>query len=124
MAFDYSRLTEMTQIGTADTTTTMYANPSSTTSYVRQVWFHLSTYGALNFSSSTIKMYVVPDDSTSVRSAFVTHAFFERSLATNDTYVLECGVPGIILVDQNDTLQMTHTSKTTVSYMVMGGIET
>ena len=135
MAFDYQNLKEMSAVTTAGTTHTMYANPSGTTSYVRQIWLHVGHLGLTNFSNTTITIHSVPDSATNLGKAMnPTTQFFQKSLVTGETYVIECGVPGIVFGDQNDTLQMFHTNSTngpassgggtTLQYMVMGGIET
>jgi len=64
-------------------------------------------------------MYV-PDNGAVVGKARPTQQFFARSLTTNQTYLLDCGVPGIPMQDKNDTIQMWHRSKTTVNYMISG----
>ena len=123
--FDYSALTEMSSVTTAGSTHTMYANPSSTTTFIRQIWLHASVAGLTSFSGSTVRVYLVPDTATAVAPAETpTNQFFERALVTSETYMIDCGVPGIVLADQNDTLQIIHTAQTTLTYMVMGGTET
>jgi len=122
--FDYDIIRDMTAVTTAGTTHIMYTNPSSTTSFIRQIWIHAPTGGLTDFSKATVQMYKVLDTGGSVGTARnPTNQFFERSFVTNETYILDCGIPGIILGDANDTLQMVHTSKTTFTYQVYGGYE-
>ena len=130
MAVDHKILAEMAGVTTAGTTLSIFANPAGTTTTVRQIWLHASSEGLKGFSGSTIKMWVVPDSITAVGKPCVTNQFFQRSITTNETYILDCGVPGIIMADQNDTIQMWHTNShdgaagTTIGYMIMGTVET
>ena len=121
MGFDYSRLTEITGVTTAGTTHAMYVNPSGTTSYARQILLH--AVDLTGFSASSVSLYMAPAMGGSVGYAQVTNCMFNRSLLTNETYILDLGVPGLILKNVNDSLRMVHTSKTTINYYVMGGIE-
>jgi len=123
MGFDYAPLAQGA-VGTSGGTSTIYTNPSGTTSYVRQIWLHVTADGLTNFSETSTRMMLVPDNGGVVGVARTTEAFFSRSLATNETYLLDCGVPGIVLGDTNDTLQMWHPSQTTINYIVTGGKET
>ena len=123
--FDYTILSEMASIGTSDSTTTMYTNPSSTTSFVRKIWLHVGVLGLTNFSATTVTLYNVPDTGgVAGVGENPTSQFYEKVIATSETITIDCGTPGLIMADENDTLQIMHTSQTTVSYMVYGGTET
>ena len=77
-----------------------------------------------NFSDTSVKMYAVPDSAGSLGKPSVTTQFFQKSLVTNETYLIDCGVPGIVFADTNDSIQMWHLSQTTISYAIYGGEET
>lgn len=130
MAVDHSILAEISGVTTAGTTLSIYANPAGTTTTVRQIWLHAPSDGMIGFTSSLVKLFNVPDSATSLGNPSVTNQFFQRSIATNETYILDCGVPGIILADQNDTIRIWHTNSTdgaagtTITYQIMGTVET
>lgn len=127
MAVDHSILAEISGVTTAGTTLAIFTNPSGTTSTIRQIWLHVPSEGLLNFSGTTVKLFNVPDSATNLGKPSVTNQFFQRSITSNETYILDCGVPGIILADQNDTIRMWHSNSTdgaaggtTVTYQIMG----
>ena len=117
---NYQRLAQ-SAVTTAGTTLSIYANPSNTTTYVRQIWLHATNYGCLNFSRTSLILYYSRNSAGSEKkNPNVTEAFFCRSLATNETYLLDCGVPGIVMSSKNDAIAMWHRSKTTINYIMSG----
>jgi len=124
MAFQYKQLSTLSAVTTAGTTMPIYTNPSGTSGYVRQIWLHAPIQGMTNFSKTSVSLFRVPNTAGGVGHARPTQAFFTRSLVTNETYLLDCGVPGIKFESANDTLQLWHLSQTTVNFMVTGGKET
>lgn len=120
MAVDHKILAEMSSVTGKGTTLSMFLNPAGTTTCVRQIWLHASGEGLLNFSGTCMKLFAVPDSATNLGKPTVTTQFFQRTLVTNETYILDCGVPGVIFADQNDSIQCWHLAKTTIGYMIMG----
>lgn len=131
MSVEYLQLAQ-SAVTTAGTTVPIFTNPSSgTTTCVRQIWLHVGNYGCTGFSETSCLLFVVPDSAGSLGRARPTEQFFARSMATGETYLLDCGVPGIILTDVNDTIQMWHLNSTngtgagtTINYIVSGTSET
>ena len=124
MAFNYRRLSSVSFVGTKGTTDTIYTNPAGVTSYVRQIWFHVPAMGLATRSGTSLKLFFVPQQGAAARSAQVTSQIFARSsLTSNETYLLDCGVPGLMLTNQYDLLKLWHRSKTTITYTIMGGAE-
>jgi len=129
-AYDHKILAEMSGVTTAGTTIAIFQNGSGVTSFVRQIWLHVPYDGCLDYSETSVKLFAVPDSATALGKPCVTNQFFTKSLVTNETFIIDCGVPGIIFGDQNDSIQIWHLNSgdvagggTTIGYMVMGGEE-
>ena len=112
MAFDYAKLTAITTIPSS--VATVYTNPSSTTSYIRQIIIHNG-----NTSVETIKLYNVP----AAGSVGDLTKFYEEEMPVNGTTIIDSGVPGIILDTQNDSLQAVTDTALKVTIQIMGGTE-
>ena len=116
MAFDYSRLTEITTIAT--TAASVYTNPSSTVSYARQIIIHNG-----NTTAEEVILYNVPDNAAAVGTAGELNVFYKESMIAGATTILDFGAPGIILVDTNDTIQAVTDTVSKVTIQIMGGKE-
>ena len=116
MAFAYSRLAEITTI--ADTAGALITNAASTTSYVRLIVLHNA-----NTSAETVILYNVPDNAAAVGTAAITNKFFEQSMDANETRILEFAAPGILLDDENDTIQGVTDTASKVTFQAYGGAE-
>ena len=121
MAFAYSRLTEITTIAAA--AGALYANPASTTTYIRSIIIH-NTHTA----AEDVILYNVPDgagvpDPTEVGTAGATNQFFKKSMQPNDIVMLEFPAPGLILEDENDTIQGVTDTASKVTIQIMGATE-
>ena len=116
MAFDYSRLTEITTI--AASAAAVLTNGASTTTYIRLIVIHNA-----NTSSETVKLYNVPDSSGEVGTAGVTNKFYEETLDANDTRLIEFAAPGVILESENDTIQAVTDTASKVTIQIYGGAE-
>jgi len=116
MAFDYSRLTEITTI--AVSAASVYANPADTKSYVRQLILHNG-----NTTNEDVILYNVPDNAAAVGTAGATNIFYKENMAANDTTILDFGAPGIILEDTNDTIQAVTDTASKVTIQIYGGVE-
>lgn len=116
MAFTYSRLTEITTI--SDSAASVYSNPSSTTSYLRQILLH-------NTSSSeeTVELWVVPDSGGLEGTAADANKIYEETLPSGATRMIEFAPPGYILEDENETLQAAASTASVVTISVMGAVE-
>ena len=116
MAFTYSQLTPITTIPSS--AGAVYTNPSAKTTYVRTIVIHNT-----NTSAETVTLYNVPDDTGAVGTAGVTNQFYKQELAADSTVLLEFAVPGIMLVDTNDTIQSSTTTANKVTIQITGGTE-
>ena len=116
MAFDYARLTEITTI--ADSVGVVYTNPADTTTYVRLIVIHNG-----NSSTEDVLLYNVPDNAAAVGTAGDTNVFYAETIAVNGTTIIDLGSPGIILTDENDTIQADTETASKVTIQIMGGIE-
>jgi hypothetical protein len=116
MAFTYSRLTEISQI--AASAASVYANPSSKTTYIRSITLHNA-----NSSAETVVLYNVPDSSGSAGTAAIGNQFYKASVAAESTVIIEFATPGIILEDTNDTIQASTTTANKVTIQIMGATE-
>jgi hypothetical protein len=116
MAFAYARLTEITTI--ADSAGALYTNAASTTTYIRSITIHNA-----NTAAEDVLLYNVPDNAAAVGTPAVTNKFFEKSMAPNDTVVLEWVAPGLILTTVNDTIQGVTDTASKVTFQMMGATE-
>ena len=116
MAFAYARLAEITTI--SDSAASVYANPSSTTSYVRLIVLHNT-----NTTAETVILYNVPDNAAAVGTAADANTFYEKALSPNETITIELTTPGIVMTDENDTIQAVTDTASVVTVQIYGGTE-
>lgn len=116
MAFDYQRLTEITTLPSA--AGVVYTKSSGTKAYVRLIVLHNS-----NTISEAVKLYVVPDSAGSVGTPGVTNEIYSESLAAGDTRIIEFATPGLLLLDNNETIQGVTTTASKVTITITGGLE-
>lgn len=117
MSFDYSRLTEIEYI--AGAAASHYTNPSSTISYARIIILHNT-----DTVNQTVTLYNVPDNAGSVGTAGVTNQFFTQTLTAGTTLWIPIEIPGLILEDENDSIQAVCGTADKVTIQIYGGIET
>ncbi len=121
MAFAYSRLTEITTIGTS--AAAVLTNASGNTTYVRLIVIHNG-----NTSAEAVKLYNVPDSSGSVGTAAAANLFHQGDgtggdLSAGATIQLEYAAPGLILTDANDTIQAVTDTADKVTIQIFGAVE-
>jgi hypothetical protein len=121
MAFAYSPLLDaaaeiITTIATS--AGAVYTNPAATTSYVRCITIH-NTYT----SAEAVSLYLVPDNAGAVGTAGNANKFFYESVPANDTRIIEFPAPGLMLVDENDTIQASTTTASRVTISITGATE-
>ena len=116
MSFEYKRLTEITTLD--DTVGVIFSNPAGKQSYVRMISLHNA-----NSQNEIVKLYNVPDTAGSVGSAADTNKIFERVFAANESLIIEYPVPGMILADENDTIQGGTDTVSKVTIEITGGQE-
>lgn len=124
MAFDWKLLSEITTI--ANAAAAVYTNPANTTTYVRAIMVRNT-----NTAAEDVKLYNVPDNAGAVGVAAAANELavpkspgFEN-LAMNDEWewYAPAGHPGIILEDENDTIQAVTTTAAKVTIQLFGGTE-
>ena len=117
MAFDYDVLVE---ISTLDSSiqTIFTQTPDPAKSFIRTIILHNS-----NISSERVQIYKVPVTSGMIGSADDTNKFIDTTLEPGATMLFEFASPGIIIKNENDTIQAIATSSGTITIQVYGGVE-
>lgn len=120
MAFAYAKLAEAVHLDVVATdAVTIVANPVSTTTYIRCIIIH-----NVNTTTEAVTLYLVPDSAGSEGAdSETTNRFYKEDLPAGSTRILEFPVPGLVLTDQNDTLQGACTTHEKVLVWVYGGQE-
>jgi len=120
MAFGYLRLADAVHLDVTGTdAVTIYANPSGKTTYIRSIIIH-----NVNTTTETVTLYIVADNASSEGAdSDTTNRFYKEDLPAGSTRILEFPAPGIMLVDQNDTLQGACTTHEKVLVWAYGGQE-
>ena len=120
MAFALKHLKEAGYLPTAvGSGNDLYANPASTKTYVRLIILHNT-----NSTTETVTLYCqVPDNAGARQNATATQTTHKLSLAANETVCLEFPGGGIILEDQNETVQGITTTASKVTVSIFGGTE-
>lgn len=77
----------------------LYANPSSTVTYVKSIHFFNS-----NSSSEAVEVYIVPDSTGSLGTADDSNIANKFTLPANDAYTWVVEGIGIVLTDTNDAI--------------------
>ncbi|MDY6827232.1 MAG: hypothetical protein SVV67_08715 [Bacillota bacterium] len=116
MAFAYSILTEITTIAAA--TAAVYTNPAGTKAYIRTIILYNG-----NTTTETVMLWNVPDNTGAVGTAGATNKFYEQEIAPNQTVFIEFAAPGLILEDENDTIQADADTASKVTIQIMGATE-
>ena len=112
MAFDYAMLTNVRPIYAVSSS--IYTNPSSTTSYIRTIFFHVVTS-----SMQTISLWNLASGTTVSSS----NKIFQYTLSGSNSFMLELGIPGIILTNESASIWATTTDNNGTNVMIMGGKE-
>ncbi len=115
MAFDYSRLVEITTI--ANAAAAVYDHASGT-AYGRLIIIHNG-----NTTVEVVKLYMVPNNAGAVGTAGATNIFFNQNVGVNETIFIEAKEPGLMFVDIHDSLQAVTTTASKVTIQVYGGAE-
>ena len=117
MALALARLTEITTV--ASSAGSVFANPASTTTYVRLIVLHNT-----NSTAETVAVWNVPDNAGSAGTAADANRVLYLSLAAADTVLFEFPGPGLVLEDENDTIQAATTTASKVTIQIHGAQET
>lgn len=105
----------------ANATTTVYANPSATTTYVRSMLVHNRD----DLNSVTIALHMVQNSSGVVGSVSNNNQIFRLTLQPYDTYFVELAFP-VTLTAANDSIRLVNfntTSGDDVNVLLLGDKE-
>ena len=114
--FSYSRLLEITTI--ANSVGAVFTNPASQITYIRNIILHNA-----NTATEVVTLWNVPDSGGSAGTAGDTNKFFKKTLAVDETVILEFPAPGIVLENTNDTIQADCDTASKVTIQMYGGKE-
>jgi len=84
----------------SDSMTTLYTNPSSTKTYVTQIYLH-----NIHTSAVVVTIHKVPDNGGSAGTAGDANKVWNVSLSSGETVLLEYEKLGLHMFDQGDTIQ-------------------
>ena len=112
--FEYSILTEIATM--SNVATAVYTNPLNIYAGIRLIVLHNTSATA-----ETIVLNNVPADAGSAGSAAAANQFMKYEMMGNETIFIEFPVPGLLLKNQNDTIQGHSTTSGAVTIQVMGG---
>jgi hypothetical protein len=116
MAFAYSKLAEAVALQAAGSD---IIDSASGTKYIKIIVIH-----NVNTAAEAVSLYLVPDSGGSKGSLSDTaNRFYYETLPAGATRILEIAPPGLMLVDNHDSLQGKTTVNSKVLVWVYGGSE-
>lgn len=115
MSLQHNKLADIAYV--ASSAGSVYANPAATKSYIRGIVLFNG-----NTTTETVKLYNVPDSSTSLGTAGVSNQFAEYSVLAKETLIVPFPAP-IVLSDQNDSIQAVTTTASKVTIQLQGSID-
>ena len=104
-----------------NSTTTVYANPASTVTYVRSLLIH----NVATVNQVTLSVHVIANSGGAVGSTADSNRVFRLTLEPLDTYFTELAFP-IILTGTNDSIRVVNSNTTagdTLTVMLLGDKE-
>lgn len=116
MAFDYLRLKEVGWLPVS--AGSLVVNPAGQRTYVRSIV--LFNAGS---TQQTVALHCVPDDNGALGSAGPSNQFYEETLEGKETRLVEFAPPGLVLEDENDSIQGLADTAETVTVQIYGGRE-
>lgn len=119
MAYDWARLCEITTL--AATATTYYTHDTGTglvKSYVKLIILH-NTSG----SDVLVNLWIVPDNGGAVGTAADANQIYEQLVPANRTVDINFEQPGILMIDDNETVQGMAGTASVVTIQIMGAQE-
>jgi len=115
MALLKSKLIEVLQI--SSTVGSVYSNPSSTKTFIKSVLIFNS-----HSDNVLLKIYNVPDSSTSLGTAAITNQIIEKDLLSKETFEWVLSYP-LTLTDQNDSIQAVASVNNVLNIQIYGDKE-
>ena len=96
----------------------IFSNPVNKKSYIKGIVIHNG-----HSSSEDVFIYRVPDNAGAVGTAATTNEIFNQTLSAGQDYYLEFPDRGLILEDENDTIQGKTDTVSVVTIQITGGQE-
>jgi hypothetical protein len=115
--FDYTRITEITRLGNEEYPSVLVTNTTGK-KYIRNVIIH-NTYS----TDVIIWLFNVSNETGSIGVPNPANQFLRTTLVAYDTLLLEIPAPGIMLVDQYDSIQGYASVENVVTIQMYGGYE-
>ena len=120
MSFDYEILSAITTLPASTTSGAMVTNVAGQKTGIRLVnIFNSSTAG-----TETVKMYLVPQTTGGAAgTAAATNQIYEEAIPSKETRIIAYDVPGLMMENENDTLQAETDTASKVTFTATGGQE-
>ena len=116
MAFAYGKLAEAVALQAAGSD---IIDSASGTKYIRSIVLH-----NVNTTAEVVSLYLVPDSAGSKGAlSDTTNRFYYESLPAGSTRIIEITPPGLMLVDNHDSIQGKTTVNSKTLVWVYGGSE-
>jgi hypothetical protein len=97
----------------------VYANPASTKTYIGGITLHNTST-----TDEFVEVFCVPDSGGTLGTAALTNRFIAVTMAANDMIAFALPGDGIVLEDENDSIQARTTTASKVTIMLSGPKET
>ena len=98
-----------------DSAGVIYANPAGFTSTIANLIIHNT-----NVTTETILIYVVPDNAGALGTPGVTNIMYSQDIEADATIEIEVAGIGIVLEDENDSIQMDTNTASKVNVILNG----
>jgi hypothetical protein len=118
MSFDYSRVLEITSLAVSASTNTLVTNTAPGKKYIRNIILHNT-----HTSDVVVSLFNVPNSGGVVGTSSTANQFLKATLPADDTVMIEVPAPGIMLVDDFDTIQGYADIASKVTAQMYGGAE-
>lgn len=116
MALEHVKLADPQAI--SDTAASIYTNPSGKKTLIKLLWL-----ANRNTTSETVTLYYVPNSGGSVGTAGNGTFIGDFAVAPRMPFVIPIESNGLILMEENDTIQAQTTTDGMVNVIVCGALE-
>jgi hypothetical protein len=117
MAFDYNRVLETVSLAVSGANNALITNGTGR-KYIRNIILHNT-----HTSDVIVKLFNVANNGAAVGSSSSANQFLNSTLVASDTLILEIPAPGIMLVDQYDSIQGYADIASKITIQMYGGTE-
>ncbi|MFA5031375.1 MAG: hypothetical protein WC495_07370 [Patescibacteria group bacterium] len=119
MAYDWTRLCEITTLTTSAATYYTHNDAYSSKSYVKLIVLHNTS--AIDV---VVQLWLVPDDVYgSAGTAADANQFFKQAIPAGRTVDINFEQPGLIMIDDNETIQAMAEYADVITMQIMGATE-